>query len=208
MDISHYQPKHLQSKPLQSAPPLPLQAERGERGFILITVLLVMLLVVVVGVMATSTSTVELQVAGMDKFHEQAFAAGDSGVYVTPKVIGRALAELGAPDNPNFSIIAPWFYDEIMGYTDPPDPDAPPETALAFTLDGGTKVDINIQRLGQESLGGSGSEFGVGVAGVGAGGPSGAQILYSLDALGAGLKKTSANIVAVYRFIPDTAGGL
>ncbi len=207
MDILHYRPEPLQPKPLQPIH-LPCSRPRREQGFVLLTVLLVMLLVVVVGVMATSTSTVELQVAAMDKFHEQALVAGDSGVYVAPKVIGRALAELGVPDNPNFTTIAPWFYDEIMGVADPPEPDTTPESALAFSLGGDTKIDINIQRLGQENMTGGGSEFGAGVAGMGAGGPTGVQILYSIDALGTGLRKTSSNIVAVYRLIPGTAGGL
>lgn len=179
-----------------------------EQGFVLITVLMVMLLLVVIGLMATSTSTLEMQVAGMDKFHEQAFAAGDSGIYVAPKVIGRALAEMGVPDNPNFSTIAPWLYDEIIGATDPPAPAAVPETALAFSLGSAIRVDIDIQRLGQENLAGSGAEFGAGAAGVGAGVTGGVQVLYSLDALGIGLQRTSSNIVAVYRRIPGTAGGL
>jgi hypothetical protein len=201
MDIHNYQPKPPQ--PIH----LPCSRPRREQGFVLITVLLVMMLVVVIGLMATGTSTVELEVAAMDKFHEQAFAAGDSGVFVAPKVIGRAIRERGVPDNPNFSTLAPWLYDKVMGYADPPAPDAPVETVLAFGLDGGTEVDIDIRRLGQENLAGSGVEFGGGAAGVGAG-VTGVQVIYSIDALGIGLKKSSSNIVAVYRRIPGTAGGL
>lgn len=185
-----------------------IDTARQENGFVMLTVLLIMLLVIVVGLMATSTSTLELQVAGMDKFHAQAFSASDSGVYVTPKVIGRALAELRVPDNPNFSTIAPWLYDEIMGYSDPPAADAPAATALAFSLTSDSQVAIDIRRLGQENIGGSGAEFGSGAAGVGPGVSGGVQIIYAIDALGTGRKKTSSNIVAEYRLIPGTAGGL
>jgi hypothetical protein len=51
----------------------------NDRGSALVLALLVLVLLTLMGISATTTSTIEVQMAGNDKFHEMAFYAAESG---------------------------------------------------------------------------------------------------------------------------------
>ena len=51
----------------------------NDRGSALVVALLVLVLLTLMGISATTTSTIEVQMAGNEKFHEMAFYAADSG---------------------------------------------------------------------------------------------------------------------------------
>lgn len=51
----------------------------NDRGSALILALLVLVLLTLMGISATTTSTIEVQMAGNEKFHEMAFYAAESG---------------------------------------------------------------------------------------------------------------------------------
>ena len=51
----------------------------NDRGSALILALLVLVLLTLMGISATTTSTIEVQMAGNDKFHEMAFYSAESG---------------------------------------------------------------------------------------------------------------------------------
>jgi len=58
-----------------------------ESGFILIAVLVTLMLLVVIGFSATSTTTVEMQIAGNDKVHKRTFYEADGGTEVGGRMI-------------------------------------------------------------------------------------------------------------------------
>ena len=55
----------------------------NERGSVLVLALLVLVLLTLMGISATTTSTIEVQMAGNDKVHEIAFYAAESGWQTT-----------------------------------------------------------------------------------------------------------------------------
>ena len=51
----------------------------NDKGSALVLALLILVLLTLMGISATTTSTIEVQMAGNDKFHEMAFYAAESG---------------------------------------------------------------------------------------------------------------------------------
>ncbi len=51
----------------------------NDRGSALVVALLVLVLLTLMGISATTTSTIEVQMAGNEKFHDMAFYAAESG---------------------------------------------------------------------------------------------------------------------------------
>ena len=51
----------------------------NDRGSVLVVALLILVLLTLMGISATTTSTIEVQMAGNEKFHEMAFYAAESG---------------------------------------------------------------------------------------------------------------------------------
>ena len=196
-----------------------------EKGFILVTAMVVLLLLVLIGIGAMRTSSIEVLIAGNDKFHKEAFYSADSGVYLTPKLI--TMARDAGVDPTADPQISQWqdplalinlfgvngttasdgtrFYDETMGFV---------QDATALDPDfrvrvGMMPVDVDIARSsGSEAGVGQGAEFGMGASGVGAGGSSGTWIRYTLTATGQSPKNTVSVVSAGYRYVPGTAGGL
>jgi hypothetical protein len=183
---------------------LSFQQPNTEQGSVLIVALFMLVILTLLGIMATTTTEVEIQIAGNEKFHKIAFQNADSGIYSSPKVISGAfdggaapgwagVTYLGTPDS---------FYREIMGF-DPYDP-APD---LQFVL-GGYNIDVDVNRVGQEIIPGGSAEFSSGAEGVGSGSSGGVGILYDMDSLGEGPSAALSNVDARYRKVIGTAGGL
>lgn len=51
----------------------------NERGFVLVASLMVLLILVIIGVSATTSTNIELQIAGNEKVHKQTFYRADGG---------------------------------------------------------------------------------------------------------------------------------
>lgn len=61
----------------------------NESGFVLVAVMLMLLILAFIGITSTTTSNIELQIAGNDKTYKQTFYAADSGA----AIIGSHLLE-------------------------------------------------------------------------------------------------------------------
>lgn len=196
----------------------------NEKGFLLVTAMVVLLLLMLIGIGGMRTSSIEVLIAGNDKFHKEAFYSADSGVYLTPKLLTLA-REAGADpvadpqirqwQNPNVLINlfgvdgstgsdGTRFYNETMGFVQdatPLDPDFRVQVGIL-------PVDVDIAHTGSHQMVGGGAEFGMGAAGVGAGSAAGVWIGYTLTATGQAPKNTVSVVSASYRYVPGTAGGL
>lgn len=53
----------------------------NEKGFVLITALLMLVVLLIIGIAATNTTTIELQISGNDKAAKQIFYAAESAAY-------------------------------------------------------------------------------------------------------------------------------
>ena len=70
----------------------------NEKGSLILIVVLILISVTVLGIFALNTTTVEIQIAGNDKFHKMAFHNADSGIYTVPKVISEAVNIKATPN--------------------------------------------------------------------------------------------------------------
>ncbi len=186
----------------------------NERGFVLVTAMVILLLLMLIGIGAMRTSSIEVLIAGNDKFHKEAFYSADSGAYLTPILL--TLARDTAADPAAGPQVTLWgidgttpsdgtrFYNETMGFVEdvtPLDPDFRVQVGLM-------PVDVDIDHTGSHQQVGGGAEFGMGAAGVGAGSAAGVWIGYTLTATGQAPKSSVSIVSANYRYVPGTAGGL
>jgi Tfp pilus assembly protein PilX len=58
----------------------------NEKGFVLVTSLLILLILLVIGIAATNTSTIEIQIAANEKIHQQTFYQADGGAELASRV--------------------------------------------------------------------------------------------------------------------------
>jgi len=194
--------------------------QSDESGFVLVASLLILMILVVIGFAATNTATIEIKIAGNEKVHKMAFYNGDSGIFTAPKVISQSLEDDADPAvvpditlfgadttsyTPDYTIGAGRFYREIMGFVED---GTAGDLDMQFVL-GSFNVDVDIDHAGTKPLpGGAGAEFASGSSGIGAGSTGGYEIRYDLSSTGYGPVNAQSQILARYRKIPGTAGGL
>ena len=173
-----------------------------EEGSVMVVALLIMAVLSLIGISAATTTEIELQIAGNEKFHRIAFHHADSGVFSTPKIISGSFdngAELTGAGI-NYLGTSGTFYREIMGF-DVHDADKD----LRITLGG---FDVDVDRIGEENLVGTSTEFASGAEGVGGGSSGGVAIYYGIDSHGQGPVTSVSNVSGVYRKVVGVAGGL
>lgn len=173
-------------------------------GSITVIALLILVVLTLMGVGATTTSEIELRIAGNQKFHLIAFESADSGVYVTPKLISSCLENNDEQSFPDVTYLGSGgtFYRELLGFDAY---DASRDVRFVVT---GFNADVDVSRLGVQYNTGSGVEFGSGAEGIGVGSPGGVSILYDIDSLGDGPSSSVANVSGVYRKVVGVPGGL
>lgn len=66
--------------------------EHNEDGFVLVAVMLMLLVLAFIGITSTTTSNIELQIAGNDKVYKQTFYAADAGTEVGARMVEENLA--------------------------------------------------------------------------------------------------------------------
>lgn len=188
--------------------------KRGEQGSVLVVALLILVLLTIIGVSATTTTNIETQVAGNEKFHKIAFYNADSGIFPTAKVVSSIVDDQAEPTVADLNPIkyvkndgtegkdGTTLFDEIMGY----DPhESQPD--IKFTQDS-YEVNVDIARTGAKNIAGGGVEFASGAEGVGAGSSGGVAVYYKMRSTGDGPANSQSNIAADYRKVVGTPGGL
>ena len=175
-----------------------------EEGSVMVVALIIMVILSLIGISAATTTEIELQIAGNEKFHRIAFHHADSGVFSTPKLISESFDNGAEPTGSGINYLGTsgTFYREIMGF-DPHDVDKD----LKITL-GGFDVEVDVERIKEENLAGTSTEFASGAEGVGAGSSGGVAIYYGIDSHGQGPVTSVSNVSGVYRKVVGVAGGL
>jgi Tfp pilus assembly protein PilX len=180
--------------------------------------LLILVVLTLIGISATSTTTVELQIAANDQFSKIAFFNADSGLYSTPKLISTVIntsaqapvaANLGSTA-PGMDYVAPTtqltFFQQVMGYL------AYDGGAVDVTLaPGGITTSVDVRRDRSENIVGGSAEFASGAEGIGTGSTGGVALYYAMrsDAQGPPLYRPSiSQLGAEYRKVVGLAGGL
>lgn len=141
----------------------------NEKGFALITTILVLSILTFMGIAALNTTTFELKIAGNERVAYQRFYTADSGW----KQSGPFLNTLATPpgyinvDPANIDYNYAWGdYDYIVrnfgDHTDFPDENAPPTDDSVYSVDGSvSSVDYwyRIQHDGDRQAAGFGTEY-------------------------------------------------
>jgi hypothetical protein len=68
-----------------------LQSHHNEQGFVLVTALLVMLVLTIIGIITTTNTSTELQIAGNDKVHKMTFYEAESGAILGTEILEQSL---------------------------------------------------------------------------------------------------------------------
>jgi Tfp pilus assembly protein PilX len=187
--------------------------KQDEQGSVLIVALLIMVLLTVIGITVTSTTEIETQIAGNDKFQKIAFNNADSGIFPTAKLISSIVNNLSEPSVTALDPIKYVKYDgtigkdgttlmdEILGYAAH---EIQPDIQIPL---GAYKTDVDINRTGVKNLAGGAVEFGSGAEGMGAG-SGGVAVFYNINSTGNGPVNSKSNITADYRKVVGLPGGL
>ena len=186
---------------------------KNEQGSVLLLAVMMMIVLTLIGIAATTTSTIEIQISGNDKFHKMAFYNTDAGVYAIPKIISRAINDKATPDigssfdylddneDVTGSATYPDFFNELSGLKayDNGNKD------ISFKNDGVNLTEVDVERLEVVNLAGGGAEYASGAEG---GGSSLKGIYFGIDSFGEGPNNSLSNLGARYLKVVGAAGGM
>ena len=130
------------------------KSSNNDEGSVLVIALLILVVLTVIGISGTTTTEVEIRIAGNEKAGKIAFYNADSGIFVAPKIISRALDDGQEPALAKITYVEKGlnkFYREIMGFDSHDNDDD-----ISFTL-GAFNVDVDVNRTGAHPLAGGGS---------------------------------------------------
>ncbi|MBW2061450.1 MAG: pilus assembly PilX N-terminal domain-containing protein [Deltaproteobacteria bacterium] len=184
-----------------------------EEGSVLIMTLILLAVMSVIGLTASMMSRTEITISHNTTVSRQAFYAGDSGIEVSPKIVGRIINDGTVPtDIPDISIDI-GLRDEVMGYffeADATDSVSPaivnPDLSQTISVSN-FSVDIDRDPTGAQFMPGGGVQFASGAEGVGAGTTGGVLIYYDFDSVGQAPNSARSHIDARYRKVVGVAGG-
>jgi len=111
--------------------------QQNEEGFILVVTLLIMVVLTIIGIAMNRSTTIELQIAGNDKVHKQAFTEADGGTEFATEILEQNIGCLKFASNSG---------DSIPG-TDPY------EGSTSLIIDGVIAVDNDSFQLWQNGVG-------------------------------------------------------
>jgi Tfp pilus assembly protein PilX len=183
---------------------------KDDRGVAMLTVMLIMLMLTVMGVAAMTVSSVENNIAGMQRTTEAAGTAAESclgtGVNIIQQTImaGSLPAAFATPGGPVGNVTT--LNSEIMGQSDN-NPDTPSSVPPNMTMSAGAfSVKGDIDRLYAKAMSGGSQVFAGAYEGYGQGaGAGGIEIYYRIACVASNTATgTSSKTTAVYACV--TAG--
>lgn len=187
----------------------------------MIVALVILVLLTIIGISATSTTDIETQIAGNEKFQKIAFSDADSGIQITAKLISSILDAQTQPEIGSVKYLKPGSLTEaddadsvlarIMGYTTNNagailSSFTTPE--VTYKLGTSDSASVDIERTRTENLAGGSAGYGEGYGGIGEGSSGGVAIYYAIDSAGSGPAKSKSEIAADYKKVVGVAGGL
>jgi Tfp pilus assembly protein PilX len=181
---------------------------RNEQGFVLVIALLGLLVVTVIGVLAISTSTTEVMVAGNTRLREMNFAGAESGLEISDPAI-RFIAFNGAlpaygtyASKRNGGIVSdPDLAEEIRsGIPFDPNDSCNTNPDLNMTL-GSMNVTVDIDRMFASPCQGATIEFAGGYEGVGMGGGGSICAYYWVNSMSRSVVGSENMVGGFYRYV-------
>jgi Tfp pilus assembly protein PilX len=78
----------------------------NEDGYVLVGALLILLLLIVIGIAATTSTVMEIQIAGSDRTHKETFYAADGGTQVGSELVEQAIFDFPSVTLPTMAGVA------------------------------------------------------------------------------------------------------
>jgi Tfp pilus assembly protein PilX len=189
-----------------SPPPIPppsrgkaREGGRNEQGFVLVVALLALLVITVLGVLALSTSTTEVMIAGNARLREINFSGAQSGLEISDPAIRYIVYNqaLGAYSG---IVIDPNLAAELR--TGPSfDSDSCKNIPDLQLMLGTMTVSVDIDRMFSGPCAGSATEFASGYEGVGMGGSGGTCAYYRVNSMSTEAVGSENVVGGVYKYV-------
>lgn len=179
---------------------------KDDKGYILITCLLLLLVLTVIGLSAIGTSTVENILSGNMRLRETNLSKSDAGTTVSVSIIERAIGEYNLR---GYSNIVPDanLPIELRAESFSPDNslDSPDVVLAVDSCDAAAPppVRVDIDKMYVKWIGGSAMEFASGYEGMGkSAGSSGFYTFYRINSTGPGIVSSEACVGCIYKYVP------
>lgn len=174
-----------------------------EQGFVLVVALLALLVVTVLGVLALSTSTTEVMMAGNQRLREISFSGAESGLEIADPAI-RYIVYNSDFGNYNAIVNDPNLASELR--TGPPFDNSDscvnnPDIQLNNFGGKPMTVSVDIDFISGGHCVGSAIEFASGYEGVGMGGGGGVCVHYRVNSMSSGDVGSENVVGGIYRYV-------
>jgi len=173
---------------------------KNEHGFVLVIALLALLVVTVIGVLAISTSTTEVMVAGNTRLREMNFAGAESGLEISDPAI-RFIAfnkELGNYD----AIVRDRNLAEELRSGSPFNPSDSCNNNPDLNLNlGPMSVTVDIDRMFASPCEGATTEYASGYEGIGMGGGGNICAYYWVNSRSRSVIGSESAVGGFYRYV-------
>jgi Tfp pilus assembly protein PilX len=195
-----------------SPPPIPppsrgraREGGRNEKGFVLVVALLALLVITVLGVLALSTSTTEVMIAGNTRLREINFTGAQSGLEISDPAIRYLVYNQPTSQATcsNYSTIVnncASLATELRTGPNFNSDSCKNNPNLQLTL-GTMTVSVDIDRMFSAPCEGSATEFASGYEGVGMGGSGGTCAYYRVNSMSTEAVGSENVVGGVYRYV-------
>jgi len=167
----------------------------NENGSVLVIALVILVLVTIMGISASTNTSIEMQIAGNEKFHKMAFYAADGGSEVGSELLEQNIESRGWTDGTEMGEVIInngdfWTNRQIPVSSDIRIPDV-----------GGSQVDLRLAGDSGLSTGGAIQLIG-GYEGKGKGaGGSGAYVVYDVWSRSSGIANVVSGVTVQWKHI-------
>ncbi|NOX19817.1 MAG: hypothetical protein GXO99_00930 [Nitrospirae bacterium] len=170
------------------------------RGYILVTTLLLLVVLTVIGMAALSTSRLENILSGNIRLRSKAFTGADSATEIAIPIIHQAVRTQNITgyasivnDNTLATELRTTAFDNTDSVTVNPD--------ITVNIND-IAVNIDVDKMYIKRIGGTAIEFASGYEGIGKSGASGFYAFYRINTISAGAISSEARVGSIYRYVP------
>jgi hypothetical protein len=177
---------------------------KNDKGYILITTLLLLLVLTVVGMTAIGTSTIENVLSGNIRLREQNLSKAEAGSDISSSVIEHVLRDKDNVGYANIVNDANLSNELIVKAFDPDEADVSPDVSFPIDNDPGDpdNVNVDIDKMMVSWMFGSSIQFASGYDGAGKGGGTGFYSFLRINATGSGRIGSQSDVGKIYRYVP------
>ncbi len=171
-----------------------------ERGFILMTSLMMLVILMIIGIAATNTTTIELQVSGNDKVATQTFYQADGGAQVGIGLVESNIEDIGFKSNTQGGVHVNTL-DLYLNDNTPMDWANPDAYLPNNAVGNDPRTDISVRSISGAQAG-SGLQMVAGYEGVGkAAGSGGGVIFYDIGSRHSGPVNSESTVVLEWNHV-------